>query len=1004
MKFGRVLLVGIAVLAILLLAAVGIVCTSGFQTWATRRALAGQTEMAVSVGRVSAGWQRVRLENIRVERAGTVLTLPTAEIGLPVASAALRQTVSVRRLEASGWTLDLTHAPLPAPIVTATGAEPGRNSSLVSSAMATALPPVVFSGIFNQLKLPVDLALDGVNLAGEVILPALPGRPADHVKVTLTGGGLASGHPGKFEYTATIRFEGDGAVVHELRVRGTLGVVMNTPRTFSRFVAATTAEAEGPTFPGGVKLAVDVTAAQSAVGENYAMAVLSGTKQLAAVETSYTAGQSHLRGTWRLDMHDADVAPFMLGRELPVFEAAGEGRFDLDTSLVELIASGRLNATADRLRVINAQLSGVGSVHVVAEFDFAQRGTTTRVDRLAVTVEGAKPFVTVKALQPFEFNLTKGEGGMPVVTELNVADPASELLGVVFQGLPVSWVSPWVRKAGFAVTGGELRGELAASARNGGFTLRAKSPLTVGNVSIAQNDGRQLLREVDVTLTPSADYTPQGWQVAFAPLSLGRNGSPVLALEVKAGQLAGKNQPIKLAGDWTVQLPALLSQVGSAGPAILTGGEAQGEFAASLGTKREIQVRLGLANLVAAAGGGLPKMTADLRADVDTDGKITFNAPVLVEREGRKSDVTLAGTLTSANGVRVVSGRLTSDLLVIDDVKAFSAPLAGTDDAAPTVGRKSSAISRMPFWSGFTGQCALTLKNVVYSGEFHVTDAIGVLRLEPAALTLTDVKAGFGRDSTVRFNGDLTFNAKGSLPYGVAADLAVDNFDLGAIFRARDPSRPPTVEGRVYLQTHLTGNAPTLDLLAERTQGDLRVTGKSGVFRALSADMSDRIQKTQSRVAAIGSLLGVVTDDYVNKTQILADIAKALSEIPYDQLSMTAVRDASLNLVVKDFTLISPEVRLGGNGIIRYAAGVPIAAQPMELQLNLGTRGRLGDLMKRAGLLEAQQDALGYAAFAVPLKVGGTLTKPDASAIRDALLNSALQRSGLLDNLFNRVK
>ena len=81
---------------------------------------------------------------------------------------------------------------------------------------------------------------------------------------------------------------------------------------------------------------------------------------------------------------------------------------------------------------------------------------------------------------------------------------------------------------------------------------------------------------------------------------------------------------------------------------------------------------------------------------------------------------------------------------------------------------------------------------------------------------------------------------------------------------------------------------------------------------------------------------------------------------------------------------------------------MPIAAQAMAVQLSLGTRGRLGDLMKRAGLLEAQQDNLGYAAFAVPLKLGGTLAKPDSSAIRDALLNSGLEKSGLLDGLFKK--
>ena len=168
--------------------------------------------------------------------------------------------------------------------------------------------------------------------------------------------------------------------------------------------------------------------------------------------------------------------------------------------------------------------------------------------------------------------------------------------------------------------------------------------------------------------------------------------------------------------------------------------------------------------------------------------------------------------------------------------------------------------------------------------------------------------------------------------------------------------------------------------------------------------MSNRIQKTQSTVVTIASLLGVVADDYLNKTKIISDIAKALAEIPFDQLSLTATRDDSLNFQLRDFTLISPELRLVGTGSVRYAAGVPVLAQSLDLQLKLGARGRMADLMKRAGLLDAQQDSLGYAACSVPLRLGGTLAKPDTSQVRDALLNSALERSGLLDNLFNRGK
>lgn len=1004
MKPGRKLLLALLVVGALLLAAVGLALNADLQTWAARRALAGQPGLDVTLGRVSAGLNQVRLENVRVRRSGAVLTLPAVELEMPVLPAWLSQKMLVRRLEAKGWTLDLTHltkapaatlGPLPSPRV--------AEFSLLPSAygeVAATLPPVVFAGIFHQLKLPVDLALESVSLAGEVLLPALPDRPAARARVTLLGGNLAAGHPGKFDYTAVIQFEGEGAAVRELRVSGTLGVVMDTPRTISRFVATTVAEADGPKFPEGVRLAIDISAAQSAAGENYAVAVLAGRKQLAAIEASYAAGESHLRGTWRLDMHDQELAPFVLGRELPVFEATGDGRFDVDTTFTELIASGRLNASASRLKAIKPGLAVLGAVQLAADFDLAQRGNATRVDRLAVTITGAKPVATVQALQAFEFNLQTGE--------LNVADPAKELLGVVFQGLPLAWVSPLLAQSGIALTGDELQGEFAASARNGGFTIRPKSPLTIGHLSVTQGNGRALLRGVDVALTASADYAPQGWQVEFSPLAVSSHGLPLFALKLKAGQLAGKNQPVKLAGDWTAHLPALLAQPPVEGAVELTSGELQGNFAASLGEKRSVQVRLALTHLGSATLGALPALTAELRVDLEKDGQITFNAPLVFELAGHKSDLTFAGALTTGPGGLGLNARLTGDLLVVDDVKAFALPLfAALDAPVPPgqgMGREASARPPAPFWSGVNGQCAVALKQVLGAEQLQVSSVSGMLRLDPASFQLADGRAVFGPDSAVRLSGGLTFSPAGPTPYGFAADVALSNFDLGAVFRALDPTRPPTVEGRVDLVSHLTGTGATLEELASLTRGDLRLTGKSGIFRALSADLSDRIQRTQSRVEAIGNLLGVLTDDYVNKSKILTDIAKSLSEIPYDQLSLTATRDDSLNLQLRNFSLISPEVRLGGQGLIRHAPGVPVVSQALDLQLNLGARGRLGDLMKRAGLLEATSDSLGYAAFTVPLRVGGTLARPDTSAIRDALLNSALERSGLLDSLFGRGK
>ena len=85
-------------------------------------------------------------------RAGAVLTLPKAEIELstlavlemPGFAVGRQQKMLVRRFEARGWVLDLTHAQLPAAALTASRASPPREFSLLPAAygdVVTAAPP-----------------------------------------------------------------------------------------------------------------------------------------------------------------------------------------------------------------------------------------------------------------------------------------------------------------------------------------------------------------------------------------------------------------------------------------------------------------------------------------------------------------------------------------------------------------------------------------------------------------------------------------------------------------------------------------------------------------------------------------------------------------------------------------------------------------------------------------------------------------------------------------------
>ena len=1030
MKFFRLLLIGAAVTVALLLVLVGIVFTSGFQTWVTRKALAAQPGFTATVGRVAAGFHRVHVDDLRLAQGGAVVVVPSLDAELSVLAAA-RQHFSLQRLVAKGWTIDLSQAaPIPAGSSSSSDMGGTPMPRLPAAAGGTCVPPVsstvgvakpkpalpaevtpskaapatvaatVFRGVLKQLKLPVDLAIESVDLEGTVVFPMDDGQPPGRAKVTLTGGQLGTGSEGNFDFTAFVALA-PATPVNALQAHGTLTAAMHTPRSFARLAVHVDAEAAGPQLPEGARLTLEVSAARAATGEDYTVQVEMVGKRLLYLQAALPEAGGRFSGSWKLDARDADVAPFALGRPLPAFTASGEGRVVADPQLTEVQLNGRRDATVDKLGAVRSELGGFGPLHLLADFDVRQLGGTTRIDRLNVKISGPRPVFAAEALQGFEFNARTGE--------INVADPAKDLVHLTLDGVPLAWAQPFL--PGFSITGSDVQGEFVASARNGGFALRPRAPLVVTGLSVSQA-GRPLAKSVDLTLSAGADYSPQGWQVDVGEFTVRNGPATLLTASVRVGRLAGRDQQVKAQGQWQADLPALLAQPAVQGLAQLASGSAQGEFTASVDAKQEVYAKLTLRDLIVAPDTpALPMVSATIRADLAPDGKITLQAPLSFENstKQRTSDLVLAGQLQRRKDVLTVDASITSQFIAVEDLQIFTGVLAnksadqGAAVSPPMVPAKPATV---PWWSGVAGQLTLALKKVVYHEQLTVNDVGGALKIDGGALKFEVGHAGLDQGGSVKFDGRISFAAKQAEPYALEAESVIRDFDAARLFRALDPGKAPTVEGKFKLESQLTARGASLSALAARLQGKTQVTSAGGVFRALRVDLEDKVQKSQSTVAVIsGRLLGAVTgkeklSDYANLKQIVTDVAQNLDEIPYDQLSLAVTRDEQHNLRLQDFSLISPEVRLGGTGEIRAVGATDLAKQPLDLQLRLGARGHLADLMNRASLLDGKKDDLGYAGFTVPVHVGGTMSNPDADELKAALVKAAA--GSLLNSLLGK--
>jgi hypothetical protein len=1013
MKPVRILLISLGVCTVLALVTIGLAFHSGVQTWVARKLLAGQPSVKATLESVVIGLGRAELKALRAEINGAVLTVPSISVELPIIAAGISQKVSVGKLTARGWSIDLSKTAAPPPASTsatnvapATGGAatplPATPNSVVAANQAAVAR--AFAGVLGQLRLPVDLALDGLDLEGEVVFPPAPGGgPAARARVILTGGGLGFGKEGRFQLDLNASFTGENLAVNNVMLQSTLVAAMDSARTFSRFSAEPKAVAVGPQFPAGVTLSAVLSAARTPGGESYSLTVANPAQPLVSVTADFAAANRTLGGSWKVDLRSADLAPFTLGHTLPAFAAHGEGKFSTDTAFAEIRAHGQLNVQADQLGVLKPELAAIGAIRMLAEFDLAQRGDSTRIDQLKAELSGARPVAAIRSLQAFEFNAKTGE--------LKVADPARELAAITLHGVPLAWSQPFL--PGLTLTGSDLRGEFAATANNGGIALRPRVPLSISGLTLAQA-GQPILKAVDLALNVSADYAPAGWQAEVTSLTLQSAGAKLFALKAKAGRLAGKDQPIKTAGEWSSSLPALLAQPAAANVAGIVSGNASGGFVATVAAATSVELTLALTDLVAdpkLSREKLPAISVQVRADIAADGKIALNVPLLVTRDGRQSDFTLAGSLLQTKPVGlIVDARLTSSQVFVEDVQLLAAPFAGGDSASPPSAAQAARRDAVPIWSGVSGQLALSLKKVVYAQKFEVADIGGIIRIDAGAVKLVGVRAGLGEGSEIKLKGGLTFTPSVLEPYSVALDLDVTNFDPAPVLRALNPGQPPTVEGKFTVASKVTGNARNLGEIGERAAGDFSLTSKGGVFRALSADISSKVAtttKAASTLATLGNLAGALTgrkdiSDAASKAEAVASLSRIISAIEYDQLNVVLTRDAALNLTLKDFTLIAPELRLAGTGRIDAKAGLELAAQPLVMEFKLGARGTTGKLLKSLAALETDKpDDLGYFRSNLPLRVTGSLGKPDTSELQSALVKLAYEKSGAGD-LLNR--
>lgn len=997
MKLLRILLVVVIALVVLLIIGVGVGLNSGFQTWAARRAVSGQADMKAEIGRVSVGLNRIELTSIRIARPGMILELPSATVDVPVLKAA-GKNVAVKRLRAHGWTLDLT-APdkLAGRIRSPHRGLAGYIAVLSSLTAAPAAKSEAFKGIFGELKFPVELSIDDVDLKGEVIFPAEGGNAA-RAKVSLAGGNLASGREGKFTIRAEATLNG---AVSNLDSSGELGVHMDTASSIDRVTFNNHATAKGSSVPNGATLEMDLKAERgTGGGESYSLRVQSQGKSLVNLTAALPSGATKIDGKLVVEARDSDLAPFALGHPVPEFDAKVEAAFGVSTSFEQFMAEGHLDMALSKLEVLEKELAPVGPVRIKADYSFENTGGVIRVNSLRANLDGEVPIAGIDVRQAFEYDMVK--------RKLHVADAGKELIALSLESIPLAWAQPFLGQVTLA--GGEAKGVFVVNASAGGFSLGTQGPLTVSAFSIAQ-EGKPLVRDVALTVAATASMTPQGWQADIANFSITSGSAALATLSAKVGQESGEKQPVKATGTFAFDLPTVLAQPLASGMSSLTRGNLSGKFSAASGASQEVAAQVEVSDLASPSEKGeLPRISIDLRASLDPEGAFVANVPVLVELQGRKSDLQLEAKGQSGKAALNVDARLISNEINLEDMKILLAPLAGKEPAATPAPVVTPGDA--PVWSGVTGSLSFALKRVIYSPELSVSDISGSLSIAETAVTLKDLKALLGPGGQMTASGGVTFAPSTAAPYQLKADLAVTDLDSGATLKAFNTgSKLPLVEGKFDITSDVSASGKSLEALMDHASGDLRLSSKGGLFRPLPSQYVETISAARTKlltrteevgaIASIAGVLGAKLPGNLGRTtskvhavaERLADleaIVKLIAEVRFDQLTLDAGGSTTLDTILRDFTITSPELRFVGSGGLKYQPNVPLWKQALTLKLNAAARGKAAEIMKKGNLLGTTKDGLGYVPLSLGVNIDGTAEKPDISQLVAALFEKVL--------------
>ena len=506
MKAFKILAIALGAVAFLVLVGAAVAFTSGFQTWAVRKATAGQPGLTIEIGRVAAGLSAADLTDLRVVKDGVVITAKSVSAKYSAWDYLTKKRVNVELVSVPDLLVDLRNATPPKPAATTTAA-PAASAAAGNAGGAPAkktnsagAAPAPFDGLLRQAQLPLEVRVVSLAVKGRALLPH-----EQAVAFDLQVAGIETGQRGKVEWKVDFTDAQKAAPLQALRAAGSLALHIASDRRIDLIEIAATATAEGPQLPRD-QIKLEAKAEQAAAGGNESYTVSVGLVRAGAVEpllssrTEFQTAARQFAGTWEIGVRSEQLTAILSGFGLPDLAVKGAGKFTLKPDTAAVTASGDLKVDVAHLEKISPDLAAIGGVQLQTSFDGAFADNVVRLEsfQLEATAADGKKLAQVNTVQRIGFSLAD--------KRVSLADPKAELARISVQALPLAYAQPFAKP--LVIESGDLSLVLAVEAEADGSHVRVRTiePVTLRTVTL-RSGNQKVADRVTISVRPRVDYS-----------------------------------------------------------------------------------------------------------------------------------------------------------------------------------------------------------------------------------------------------------------------------------------------------------------------------------------------------------------------------------------------------------------------------------------------------------------------------------------------------------------